>query len=382
MFRKNEKDKKELDVKKVNDVMSLLKNVLKITSVLLLIAGIYVVTKLAQEWKIKYFVFTFLGIVAPLFIGIAIAWLFDPFVKKLQKRGIKRIWGTTITYVLLLSGIALILAMLIPILSDQVNEFAKNLPGIFDTIQGWIDNFFDQLNTIEGFDAEATKIEIFKKIESFGNGLASDLPTMIVTFLKSFFSGMGTILVGLIIGFYLLVSFDGANDLLMSFIPSKAKKDTQDIVRTINGSLRKFVLGAVLDSTLVFIITSIGLSCIGLKGALLFGFFCGLTNVIPYAGPYIGGAPAVIVGFAQSPTIGILTILVIAVIQFLEGNFIQPLIMSKTTKLHPVTIMLGLLIFGHFWGILGMIVSTPIIASLKSILLYLNEKFELIELNT
>ena len=95
--------------------------------------------------------------------------------------------------------------------------------------------------------------------------------------------------------------------------------------------------------------------------------------MIPYAGPYIGGAPAVIVGFTQGPVTGILTLLTIVVVQFLEGNLLQPVIMSKTTKLHPVTIMLGLLIFGHFFGIIGMVLSTPIIAACKTVALYFNE---------
>jgi predicted PurR-regulated permease PerM len=103
--------------------------------------------------------------------------------------------------------------------------------------------------------------------------------------------------------------------------------------------------------------------------------------MIPYAGPYIGGIPAVIVGFSQSGPIGIFTLLAIIIIQFLEGNFIQPLVMSKTTKLHPVTIMIGLLIFGHFWGIIGMFVSTPIIASLKAIFTYFDDKYDIIKIN-
>ena len=131
----------------------------------------------------------------------------------------------------------------------------------------------------------------------------------------------------------------------------------------------------------VFIITSIVFAIIGLKSPLLLGLFCGITNVIPYAGPYIGGAPAVIVGLSQGIPTGIFTFLVVALIQFLEGNFLQPLIMSKTTKLHPVTIMLGLLIFGYFWGIMGMVLSTPIIAAAKAIIVYLDEKYDFLSYN-
>ena len=116
---------------------------------------------------------------------------------------------------------------------------------------------------------------------------------------------------------------------------------------------------------------------VGLRAPLLFGLFCGITNVIPYAGPYIGGAPAVIVGFSRGPVVGVLTLISIIIIQFLEGNFLQPVIMSKTTKLHPVTIIVGLLIFGHFFGIVGMVISTPLIAVLKSITVFFLEKFNI-----
>ena len=185
----------------------------------------------------------------------------------------------------------------------------------------------------------------------------------------------------MVIGFFLLVGFENVDETIITIFPHKMQANAKELISEIDNSLRRFVRGALLDSTFVFIITSIGLWIVGLKAPLLFGLFCGLTNVIPYAGPYIGGAPAVLVGFAQSPTIGILTLVIIAVIQVLEGNFIQPVIMSKTTKLHPVTIMLGLLIFGHFWGILGMLVSTPIISVFKSIILFFDEKYDILDFN-
>ena len=153
-----------------------------------------------------------------------------------------------------------------------------------------------------------------------------------------------------------------------------------NLLKSINRTCRDFVTGALLDCTLVFVISSIAFLIVGLKAPLLFGLFCGITNVIPYAGPYIGGAPAVIVGFSISPTVGIFTLIVIIVIQALEGNLLQPLIISKTTKLHPVTIMLGLLLFGHYFGILGMVVSTPLIGAIKAVFIFFNDKYQLFDL--
>ena len=241
-----------------------------------------------------------------------------------------------------------------------MNEFATSLPSIFDSMKIWINDLFDKLNNIEGIDAIAMKEEVFRKIETIGVSVTSSLPEMLLNGVKTFFSGIGTFIVGLIIGFYLLVSFDNANELLITWLPKKMQNDTRDLLNEVNTSLRKFIRGAFYDCGLVFVVTSLGFIIVGLKSPLLFGLFCGITNVIPYAGPYIGGAPAVIVGFTQGPVTGILTLLTIVVVQFLEGNLLQPVIMSKTTKLHPVTIMLGLLIFGHFFGIIGMVLSTPI----------------------
>ena len=126
---------------------------------------------------------------------------------------------------------------------------------------------------------------------------------------------------------------------------------------------------------LVFVTQSIGLTIAGLKAPLLFAMFCALTDVIPYFGPYIGAIPAIIVGFTMSPIVGICVIISIVVVQMLENNFYQPLIMGHTMKLHPVTIMIGLLIFGHFFGILGMVLATPTIALLKVIYRFFAKKY-------
>lgn len=378
LFKKNDQ---ELDIKKVNDVVGLSKKILNIAYILFIALAIYIFIKLSQELNIMSFVLTILKIVSPLFIGVVIAWLFNPFVTYLQKKGMRRGMGAAVSYILLIGALTIIAWSIVPTLSEQANDFASMIPKVFDTIKDWIDTLFDGLNNINGFDAIAIKEKLFKSIENFGSSLTSGLPTMVVNLVSSLFSGIGTFLVGLIIGFYLLVSMDDAFDNLIGLLPKKMQGPSKELLGKIDGSLRGFVQGAVLDSTFVFIITAIGFSLVGLKAPLFFGLFCGITNVIPYAGPYIGGAPAVIVGFSQGIPTGILTLVVVVIIQFLEGNFLQPLIMSRTTKLHPVTIMLGLLVFGYFWGIIGMVVSTPIIAATKAIIMYLDEKYDILSYN-
>lgn len=377
MFNKKEK-KEELNVENLNDVVSLSKKILKIVYILVLFIGVYLLIKLTKELKILPIIFSVLKTITPLFIGLFIAWLFDPFVKWLSKKKIKRGLGTLITYIIIIGVIGIIIGSIVPILSDQLNEIVKIVPTVFDNIKGWINDIFNNLKNIDNFDADAVKIQMFDKIESLGTDLTESLPSMLVSFVSSFFSGIGTFIVGLVIGFYLLMSFDNASGLMLTWLPKNWQEDTKELFGELDLTLRRFIKGALLDSFVVFVVTSIGFSIIGLRAPLLFGLFCGITNIIPYAGPYIGGIPAALVGFSISPLTGILTIIVLVIIQTLEGNFLQPVIMSKSTKLHPVTIILGLLIFGYFFGILGMAVATPVISCLKTIFTFFVEKYNLL----
>lgn len=382
MFGKKKNTEKELDKKKLNELITLSRNTVKILYMFLIILGIYAIIRLAKEIKILDFILVLLKVMSPLFIGFIIAWLFNPLVKWLQKKGIRRGIGTVITYVILIGVISLVMGCLIPLLSEQINEFIKVIPNIIDKAQVVLDETVGKFNTIDGLDTEMLKKDIIDKMVEFGSNMTSDIPTMLVGFVKSIISGTGSIIVGLVIGFYLLISFDNANETIITLLPKKIQKNTNEVFTEVNESLRRFVVGAALDSLLIFIVSSIGFTIVGLKAPFLFALFCALTNIIPFAGPYIGGIPAVIVGFSQGGATGLLTLLIIVVVQFLEGNFIQPLVMSKTTKLHPVTIMTGLLVFGHFWGIIGMFISTPIIASFKAIFTYFDNKYNLIKFNT
>lgn len=198
MFNKKKaKEEVEIDKKKVNDVLTLSKKILNVLYIFIIIIGIYALIKLTKETKIFYFIKSILKIVAPLFIGIIVAWMFDPLVKKMQKKGIKRPLGTTIVYILFIGLLAVLIGSIIPILTNQINEFAStSLPTIIDTLKSWIDSIFDKISNISSFDVNGMKTEVFNKIGEIGTSLTSNLPTITVNAIKSIFSGLGTIEIG------------------------------------------------------------------------------------------------------------------------------------------------------------------------------------------
>ena len=137
---------KDLDVRKVNEVTDLASKVLRVLYLLLIAAIAYVVIRLFKETKILDFIFKILEICLPLFIGILIAWLFDPFIKWLETKKIRRTLGAVITYLLIFLVIFLVLVTLIPLLIDQVREFARIIPDVFDTVKTWSLDLFNNLD--------------------------------------------------------------------------------------------------------------------------------------------------------------------------------------------------------------------------------------------
>lgn len=379
MFKRKKEKEKELDIEGLNEIILISKKILKIGFIMAVIALIVLGTYLIKEWSVLKTLKEFLVVISPIFIGLIIAWLFDPFVKFLQSKKIPRIVACIIVYLLFFGGVFLLLSLFMPTFIDQIKDFIGAVPNILKDIRDFSNGLFNNLSNMHDIDLSSIKGQLYDSIEDIGIGITTNLPTMLLNFGKSLFGGGMTFILGLMIGFYMLFDFDKVNKSLLAIMPKSWRANAMELSVRVNDSLRSYVQGVFFVMLLVFVTQSIGLTLAGLKAPLIFALFCAITDIIPYFGPYIGAIPAVIVGFTMSPIVGICCIISVVIVQLLENNFYQPLIMGHTMKLHPVTIMLSLLIFQHFFGILGMIVATPVVASLKIICTFINEKLNIQE---
>ncbi len=375
MLKKHEK----LDVENLNEVISITKKLLKIGFTFAIIALIAIATYLLKTWKVFEFLKTVLIVISPVFIGLLIAWLFDPIVTAMQKK-IPRLVACIVVFLVFFGGIVLLLCLLLPSLTIQVREFVTGIPNILKEIKSMLNQFFLTISGDSGIDLTSVKDQVFNSIENVGISLTTKLPDMFINIIKSIISGGMLLILGIMVGFYMLYDFKKVKYGLLDFVPKKYHTDAKELMKRLNHSLRGYIQGLFAVMFLVFITQSIGLTLAGLKAPMIFALFCALTDIIPYLGPYIGGAPAVLVGFTISPIVGIFTLISIVVVQLLENNFYQPLIMGKAMQLHPVTIIVGLLLFQHFFGIIGMIVATPVIACVKVIFTFIDEKINVMEM--
>ena len=377
MFFQRKKDK-EVDVASLNEILEIGKRLMHIIYIVTIVVLVLLATSVLREWKLFSILGELLVVISPLFIGIIIAWLFDPFVTWLQSKKIPRIFGCIIAYLLLIAILFTIMYAFIPLFIDQLGDFIGTIPDIFADLKKFAINIFKFFGR-NGADAKIIQTRVFAWLEDFAVGLTTSLPNLIFNLGKAIFNGGLNTVLGLMIGFYMLFDFNKINDAIISNLPVSWRKNYCELGTRINTSLRNYVQGILLIMFLVFITQSIGLTIAGIKAPLIFALFCALTDIIPYFGPYIGAIPAIIVGFTVSPLTGILCIVSILVVQGLENNFYQPLIMGHAMKLHPVTIMASLLIFQQFFGIIGMVVATPVVACFKVIFTFVNEKLNLTE---
>ena len=370
------KDKKKKDDKinytNLNKTINITNHILKLTYIVLIIVFLILLSTLFKRYHIFSFIGEVLSVISPLFIGFIIAWLVDPLITKLSNGKVNRVVASIIVYVLIVGIIVSIIVLTFPALGSQIKDLINQLPTTLLSLKNSLDKL---ISSFGGTGVDITKFndDIYSKINAFISSSSTSFANGLIGFGKGLVNFIAKITLAIMIGFYLSLTFNKLNDNIKSKISKKWLPYYEELLDKLNTTLRSYVGGVLLIMLLVFITQAIGFSLAGLKAPLVFALFCALTDIIPYFGPWIGGIPAVVVGFTMSPLIGLLTLIAIFVVQQLENNFYQPLIMGHTMSLHPIVIMLGLLLFGHFFGVLGMIIATPVIACIKVIIDYIKE---------
>ncbi len=369
------KDKNEkIDYKTLNEVLRSGNILLKIFLTVSILSIIVLIIYLLDATSVLVTIGHVLGILSPLFIGLFLAWLLEPAINYFVKNKVNRKLATVVVYLILIFLIILILALIVPEFISQLNELIKKIPDFLASINNFIDDLFQNFSSGD-FDLTGMKDNLIKSINDYVNNLTSNNLTGVVDKVGSSIKTLMDIFLGLLIAFYLSLDFRKVNKYLNIIVPKKYHEELNEIKHSLNEMLRSYVNGTLLSCLFVMILSLIGFLIAGISSPLLFAIFCAITNIIPYFGPYIGGIPVVIVGFAINPVTGIICLITVVLVQFLEGNILHPLIVGKAVSLHPITMMLSLLVFQYFFGILGMILAAPIVATLKILYNFLENKY-------
>ena len=372
------KDKNNLDYRNLNALIQTARVILKILLILSICGIVIFAFVFLEKTQILNILGTVLSICLPLFIGLGVAWLFEPLINGLEKKNIGRKLSTTIVYIGFVLFLILLIVLVVPEFISQLKELIGQVPAFLVQIKDFITNFFSKFKD-SGMDVNTIQTNIISQVENLANNITTNsLSGIVNTITKIISSGAGLSL-GILIGFYFSLDFDKLISRLKKWIPIKHKEEVLKLLDDLNAMARGYVSGTLFTSLGVAFFTFIGLIISGISSPLLFAIFCGITNIIPYFGPYIGGIPTVIVAFSISPICGIIAAITIIIVQFIDGNIINPIVVGRATDMHPITIVISLLVFQYYFGIIGMILATPIVGAIKIIFNYFNDKYGFIE---
>ena len=366
---------KKLDFKTLNELIKTGNILLKIMLAMVILAIAILIIYLLDKTSVLVILGKIISILSPLFIGLLIAWLVEPAISYFVKNKVGRKLATVVVYLILIFIIILIAALIVPEFIAQVNELITRIPNFLKSINTFINDTF---KSTADFDLSSVKESLINNMNNFVNNFTSENLTGIVEKLSSSIKVVSNFVLGILIAFYLSLDFKNVNKYVSILVPNRFHEDIKKIGKPLNEMLRNYVNGTLLSCLFVMILSLIGFSISGVSSPLLFAIFCAITNLIPYFGPYIGGIPVILIGFTMNPYVGFGCLITVVLVQFLEGNILNPLIVGKAVSLHPVILMLSLLVFEYFFGIFGMVIAVPIVATIKIVLLFFENKYHFI----
>lgn len=303
------------------------------------------------------------GMLASFILAFVIAFIFKPAVSFLERRGMSTTLAVTVPFLVSSVFVAAGVTLLVPLLTEQVITLQAELPK-------YITNFSEIIKTksshLDKIISQFSDINLTDQVLSFAQKSSTDffaaLPNVISLTLS-------TMILAPFFAFFMLSDGRMFAKKLLAFVPNNLFELSLNLHFQIVRQMGGFVRARFLESALVGGIVWIGFLIIGFPYAAFLGLLAGVTNIIPYVGPIIGAAPALMIAFASGySTLMIGVIVAIYVIaQVLDMLLVIPLVVAKIVNLHAVTVVVVIIIGGHIMGILGMIISIPVASIIKLI---------------
>lgn len=302
-----------------------------------------------------------LQLVAPFLAAFAIAYILNPAITLMDRKGIRRHYGILLIYGIII-GILVILSMsFFPRIAGEIRRLIEVLPqyveNAYENFQVFYDRNFHRIGFLpENLENIGEMLDL--NMERFQDVFLGAFGSITQTFRGFFVRGINVILTP-IIAFYFLKDREKFKHNIIMMIPQRVRREALMIGYDMNTALGGFVRGQLLVALFVGTLTTVSLLILRVEFAVLVGMIAGIANIIPYLGPIIGIVPAVFFALLDGPAKAIWVIAVFTVIQQIESGIVTPRVVGKRVGIHPVFVMLSLMIGGRVFGILGMLIAVP-----------------------
>ncbi len=301
------------------------------------------------------FLFVIRDIILELFVALLLMTILEPFVAKLTKVRIPRAFSILLSYLVFLGIFGGAISLIIPPLVDQTTSFANFVPSYVSNL---------------GIDPAISDQAIKEFLTAVGS-----IPSQVIKFSVSLFSNILAIFTVLAFAFYLLMIRGRLDEHLSSFFGTEQKEKITRILYALETRLGGWARGELILMLLVGVLNFIALTILKVPFALPLAVLSGILEMIPYLGPILGAVPGILIGFGISPLTGFGVAAAAFLIQQLESYVFVPKVMEKSVGVSPIITILALSIGGRIAGIVGIIISVPVVITLNVLLKeYLNKE--------
>ncbi|SHJ79986.1 AI-2E family transporter [Tepidibacter formicigenes] len=310
----------------------------------------------------------FTSLINPFIWAFAIAYLLNPIMIYFENNfKIKRGFSILLIYVLLLGIINFTITILTPRIVSSINELSKDMPGYVTTAQNWINQNIIKSKLLQ-FSNPYLKQNINTIINealNFLNITSSNLVTKAINITSNLFNGI----LGLIISIYLLKDkenlINNTKRLFYALIGKNKSDKLINFCKLVNKIFSQYIVGKAIDSLIIAVICFAGLLILKIPYALLISIIIGITNMIPYFGPFIGAVPSILITLLNSPISALWVGIFIFLLQQFDGLYLGPKILGDKVGLSPLWIIVAVIIGGGAFGLLGMFLGVPAMAIIK-----------------
>lgn len=329
--------------------------------------------KLALVAILTYALFRISGILLVLLTAIVISTAIEPILRWARSRGVPRL----LTVITVYAGAALFLSiffyfLLLPLIGE-ISSFVKTLTVYSNSVvnDSVLSGMFATQHVFGGIQTPVLMNELSEYLNSFGEFLSQG----IFSTAAAIFGGVLSLVLIVVLSFYLAVQEDGVGKFLRAIVPLKYERYIVDLWRRSQMKIGFWMQGQLILGLMVAILVYIGLLVIGVENALLFAVLAGIFELIPMFGPILAAIPAI---FTAYGTIGTTEALMVAglylVIQQLENHVIYPMVVKKVVGVPPMVSIIALFVGGELAGFLGLLIAVPVAVVIMEILADLEQK--------
>lgn len=307
-------------------------------------------------------------------VGCLSAFVASPIVNWLERHRVPRGAGALIGLIVVMVGLILLIALVIPMVTGQLIDLLRDAPSKFSALGAWVVRMESEYAVVEHLNDIVQLDSIFTAAQDIVNqalsGLLAAVRDGIVPMVNNIASTVFIVFLGFVLAFWLACDYPRINEEICRVLPEGKADDYRLMVavvsRSVGGYLRSTVINSVIQGFLAFV----GFTIVGHPYAGAMGVLSGVLNIIPVVGPSISAALASLIALVYSPIMALWTMVMAMLSQNITDNVIAPKINQSTMQVHPVLSLTALVVGSTFGGAAGMIVALPLVAVVKSLFIF------------